>query len=407
MNQELNIESGATDARQSRRHGIGLCLSGGGFRSSIFHLGALWRLHQLGVLKDVRLISSVSGGSIFSAFFATQAVRSGVSDQPSFARWLDQLDFRLEIASAFRAITAKDFRTWSVIKHGLWNWAAPGLRAGHLERSYRREVTQLQLGQLPAAPCFVYCATDLTHGTNWEFRRERSGSWQAGYLDSRLWPLARAVTASACFPPLFGPVRITAAHGAFKDGRKRPEVEHKRPVRIDLTDGGVYDNMGLEPAWKRCETVLVSDCGAPFEFSTGGTYVRRLMRYTSVIGKQALALRKRMFFGAIRAGRYEGAYWGLKQSASSGHQGYSASVVNDFISRIRTDLDHFTEAEFAVLANHGYAMVDTALSRKLPQLAQTNQDFMLPYPAWSDDQAAAKALATSHRRLSVKRLIRR
>ncbi len=393
--------------KTSRRHGIGLCLSGGGFRSSIFHLGALWRLHQLGVLQAVRLISSVSGGSIISAFLADRAVHAGVGDQQSFANWLDQLDFRQEIASQFRSIVARDFRTWPVLKHGLWNWAAPGLRVRQLERSYQQQVTQLKLGQLPQEPSFVFCATDLTHGTNWEFRRHRSGSWQAGYLDSRQWPLARAVAASACFPPLFGPMRISAPASDFKGGRKRPEPDQQRPVRIDLTDGGVYDNMGLEPAWKRCETVLVSDCGAPFEFSTGGTYVSRLMRYTSVISNQALAVRKRMFFGGIRAGRHQGAYWGLKQSSSSGHPGYSAKLVNDFISRIRTDLDRFTKAEFAVLVNPGYAMVDTALSRKLPHLAPSEHPFALPYPDWGDDQAAAAALTTSHRRFSIKRLFRR
>src|SRR6266581_394163 len=35
--------------RASRR-GIGLCLSGGGFRASLFHLGALRRLNELGIL---------------------------------------------------------------------------------------------------------------------------------------------------------------------------------------------------------------------------------------------------------------------------------------------------------------------------------------------------------------------
>jgi NTE family protein len=401
------MNQAATDSgtsRPSRRHGIGLCLSGGGFRSSIFHLGALWRLHELGVLSAVRLISSVSGGSIISAFLADRAVNASVSDQPGFAQWLDQLDFRLEIATPFRALVARDFRTWPVLKHGLWNWAAPGLRARQLERSYQQRLTPLKLEQLPMAPSFVFCATDLTHGASWEFRRQRSGSWQAGYLDSGQWPLARAVAASACFPPLFGPMRISAPASDFKGGRKRPQADPRHPVRIDLTDGGVYDNMGLEPAWKLCETVLVSDCGAPFEFSTGGTYVRRLMRYTSVIGNQALAVRKRMFFGGIRAGRHRGAYWGLKQSRSSGHQGYSASVVNEFISQIRTDLDRFTEPEFAVLVNHGYAVVDTALSRKLPNLAQTQQPFLLPYPDWGNDEAAARALSTSHRRFSAKRL---
>lgn len=43
---------------------IGLCLSGGGYRAMLFHLGALWRLNEAGILRYTARISSVSGGSI-------------------------------------------------------------------------------------------------------------------------------------------------------------------------------------------------------------------------------------------------------------------------------------------------------------------------------------------------------
>ena len=44
--------------------GMALCLSGGGYRAMLFHLGTLWRLNELGLLKGLKRISSVSGGSI-------------------------------------------------------------------------------------------------------------------------------------------------------------------------------------------------------------------------------------------------------------------------------------------------------------------------------------------------------
>jgi predicted acylesterase/phospholipase RssA len=47
---------------------IGLCLSGGGYRAAVYHLGALVRLNQAGLLPRVRTVSSVSGGSIVAAF---------------------------------------------------------------------------------------------------------------------------------------------------------------------------------------------------------------------------------------------------------------------------------------------------------------------------------------------------
>ena len=49
---------------------IGLALSGGGFRASIFHLGVLRRLAEAGWLNKIDVISTVSGGSIVGAFAA-------------------------------------------------------------------------------------------------------------------------------------------------------------------------------------------------------------------------------------------------------------------------------------------------------------------------------------------------
>lgn len=50
--------------------GIGLCLSGGGYRAMLFHLGALRRLNGAGLPPRLDRISSVSGGSITSGVLA-------------------------------------------------------------------------------------------------------------------------------------------------------------------------------------------------------------------------------------------------------------------------------------------------------------------------------------------------
>lgn len=52
---------------------LGLCLSGGGHRASLFSLGALLYLVDAGRNQDVRVISSVSGGSLTNAFLASQS----------------------------------------------------------------------------------------------------------------------------------------------------------------------------------------------------------------------------------------------------------------------------------------------------------------------------------------------
>src|ERR1700740_2394413 len=50
--------------------GVGLCLSGGGYRAMLFHIGTLWRLNELGWLPKLTRISSVSGGSITAGVLA-------------------------------------------------------------------------------------------------------------------------------------------------------------------------------------------------------------------------------------------------------------------------------------------------------------------------------------------------
>src|SRR5690349_19503583 len=48
---------------------IGLSLSGGGYRAAAFHLGTLLKLHELNLLKDVDVLSTISGGSITGAAY--------------------------------------------------------------------------------------------------------------------------------------------------------------------------------------------------------------------------------------------------------------------------------------------------------------------------------------------------
>ena len=53
---------------------IGLSLSGGGYRASGFHLGLLTYLHKIGLLPQVTMISTVSGGTFTGAKYALSLV---------------------------------------------------------------------------------------------------------------------------------------------------------------------------------------------------------------------------------------------------------------------------------------------------------------------------------------------
>src|SRR5687768_10235528 len=55
---------------QGRR--VGLALSGGGFRATLFGLGGLWRLNELRLLSQIDRITAVSGGAILAGYLARQ-----------------------------------------------------------------------------------------------------------------------------------------------------------------------------------------------------------------------------------------------------------------------------------------------------------------------------------------------
>jgi NTE family protein len=386
------------------RDGLALCLSGGGYRATLFHLGAARRLHELGLLGRLDTISSVSGGSIFSGVLADAAAREGWEGA------LDVGDFEAQVAAPVRTLTKKDMRTVPFLAHVLHNWLLPGLRARHLVALCTKHVSAVALDQLPDSPRFVFCATDVTFGVNWESSKLRTGSFQAGYLDDGgSWPVGRAVAASACFPPIFGPMPVGAAAARYKGGSAPRDANGTAlRKRLGLSDGGVYDNMGLEPVWKSHSCVLVSDCGAPFEFRAGGHVVRRLMRYTSVVQGQAHAVRTRMFFTGITSDWHEGTVWGIGTTLDGRGTGYSDDLVGQRISRIRTDLNRFTDAEQRILENHGYCVAEHRLREKAPHLIPADAPPAAPpHPEWMDEAKARRALRASHKRISLRRLVAR
>src|SRR5205823_12549906 len=61
-----------TDEPDRAEPGIALCLSGGGYRAMLFHVGALTRLNELGYLPKIDRVSSVSGGSITAGVLGKQ-----------------------------------------------------------------------------------------------------------------------------------------------------------------------------------------------------------------------------------------------------------------------------------------------------------------------------------------------
>src|SRR4029077_10944802 len=89
--------------------------------------------------------------------------------------------------------------------------------------------------------------------------------YRVGEIRHSTVELARAVAASSAFPPFLSPARFSFREADYtrdsgQDLQYAPYTTH-----VVLTDGGVYDNLGLETTWEKFRTVLVRDAAAQGE----------------------------------------------------------------------------------------------------------------------------------------------
>ena len=231
------------------------------------------------------------------------------------------------------------------------------------------------------------------------FERGRVGDYRLGYLSPPPadWSVARAVAASSCFPPIFNPLPLGVPAAEFKKGRERLDG-----ADIRLSDGGLYDNLGLEPVWKDHHTLLVSDGGAVFASASDRGLLARIGRYVDIVDSQALALRKRWLISNFLGGTMSGAYWGIASAVgnyASDGAGYSKALAGEVIAAVRTDLDAFSTAEMAVLENHGYTLAAAAIATHLGDLTAPGAPAATaPHPEWLDEARVRAALANSWKR---------
>jgi NTE family protein len=237
------------------------------------------------------------------------------------------------------------------------------------------------------------------------------GDWRAGYVTPfpGEWPVSRAVAASACFPPVFNPMPIPFGPDRFTraTARREDEVTWREAISdLRLTDGGNYDNLGLEPIWRDHDVVLCSDAGGLFGFASDRNLLWRLTRYLKIVESQARVLRRRWLIAGYVEGDLRGAYWGVGGSRSryapGDRSGYSKSLAREVLATIRTDLDAFSVLEAGVLENHGYWMADRAVETHAPFLVGRSVPLRVPHPALAppetDESALRAALWGSRRR---------
>jgi NTE family protein len=348
---------------------LALCLSGGGYRAMLFHLGTLWRLNEAGLLARLDRISSVSGGSITAGVLAR--------------RWA-QLDFGADgvgsgfghVADDIHAIAGRTIDARAILRGVL----GPGTVGDAVARAYRRRIFgDATLQDLPDEPRFVFCATNLQTGSLWRFAKPYMADYRVGTIAAPRTPLATVVAASSAFPPFLSPVVLELPDGAFDAERRGPLHEEPYTTRVVLSDGGVYDNLGLQPVLGEPRTVLVSDGGGRTKPAPRPRtlWPLQLLRVLGVIDQQVRALRSSQLVAEfVRPDGRDGAYWGIRTPIDEYEARSELPAPADRTAALAatpTRLAKLGRAHQRQLVNWGYAVSDAAL--------RTHVDRDLPPPA--------------------------
>jgi NTE family protein len=341
----------------------------------VFHLGVLWRLNEIGYLAKLDRISSVSGGSITAGILGLKW--QDLDFQGGIARHL--LDLVINPIRQFAHVTID---TPSILE-GIF---LPGKISDKVAHAYDTHLFKgATLQDLPDdPPRFVLSATNVQTGALWRFSKPYMRDYLVGEILEPRLPLATAVAASSAFPPYLSPARLHLSPTDFAPSDGEPHHTPPYTQEVFLSDGGVYDNLGLETAWKRYQTILVSDAGLDMTVdpSPRTNWVSHSRRVLDLIDNQVRALRKRQIVSAYLAGHRKGAYWSVRSDITN-----YAPVPNTLpcpntktadLAQIPTRLSDMPDVTQERLINWGYAICDAAMRKWVDATIPPPTKF--PYP---------------------------
>ena len=351
---------------------IGLAVSGGGYRATLYSLGALWRLNDFGLLPKLKTITSVSGGSITTGYLAV--------------KWT-KLTFNADgVATNFKSVIADPLQKFCSkgidVKAGLSGLLSFGDTIGDkVAKAYDRQLFHgAKIQSLPDnPPDFLFYGTNYQTGASLRIQKAAISDYKIGSYPFPDITMAKVVGISSAFPPILSPVTLKT------DPNNWQRTEHSKHFddielrkKLELTDGGLYDNLGLEEIWKgkgRYSHVLVCDAGAPFTVThkVRTNWAGQILRMVDLMTDQQRALRKRRlianYLDVDQSGNhnvYGGTYFGI--STEIGDFDFDDSMTSDndltaSLQKIRTRLNAFSKQEQGHLINWGYALADTAVRK--------------------------------------------
>lgn len=332
-----------------------MTLSGGGIRAALFHVGVLNCLHLAGQLANVRLIVSVSGGSITAAHFVSRWEQANRSDE----------DF-VSVAANLLQFTRTNIRDsvfipwiWSRLRiHRFLDWRLG--RAARLEQIYSTHFGKITMGELasdPHSPRLAIAATDAIRHERVAFTSDNllrynfDGTFVFPAILSEGVPLSLAVAASSCFPPVFPRFRLSYKELGLK--------YHEFKDQLYLNDGGVSGNLGVEllcaistPESSSNGIVLVADAERVKASKPGKSPGSDLDAQGSALSESARRLLSDSFGNRSVSVRFS--------DRVEGKSGLSFKTET-VLAAYRTDLDAPSWHEIEALLLHGASVCSQAL----------------------------------------------
>lgn len=315
-------EKGIMKARKK----LGLAFSGGGFRASLFHIGVLASLAEHDILKEVEVLSCVSGGSIIGAYYylhLKELFEDKTDDQIDFKDYVEivskiEKDFFAEVGKNLRVKSLSSLRqNWAMLKdqYSISDRMAELYHIHFYERFMKKfnkdgdkllsmseliinpkgeadtvSIRDFNMKRVNKIPMLILNATTLNTGRNWQFTAVDMGERDPS---EKLAGSSGHNAHAPDRPGAFDTVELLRSFRFDDPGKKIPEKYKKFPLGVavassacvpglftplaltklyenftpQLVDGGVFDNQGISPIiYEECTDVIVSDASGQMRF---------------------------------------------------------------------------------------------------------------------------------------------
>lgn len=323
---------------------IGLALSGGGFRAALYHLGVFRQLQEWGILWDIDLISSVSGGSIAGGYIALNW-----GDDAALDGLEDYLTSQSVTKTSFFAGAISPFES----------------RTEALANAYDRQLFRgATLKDYKPGPRSYIGTTNLATGNYFAFvaggnRPAEIGEHELGFQSAMASNLrvADAVAASSAFSPIFPPMRLD--HDKYKSSLDF----------VTLTDGGFYDNLAINPLLAQINQIdiaLISDAGKPFAIDDSPTEsgFMAVRRAIDIMAEQVRSLQFSRLVSMHKANSGPRPIWFSIDS----ELGCELVTDPEQCSAVQSDLSELDHLTSALLQRQARSLLKHRISKYAPEL---------------------------------------